>query len=136
MGTLLSVLLALIAAPAPPPVVPGRTLRVVATAYCQTGKTQSGVRVRYRVDGDLHTSVILPLSTHRALAARIKVLSSIRLDERRKPQDGRFSASIDGREIDFRVSTFPSYYGEKIVIRILDHKQGFIALDKIGQECP
>ena len=93
---------------------------------------QSGVRVRYRVDGDLHTSVILPLSTHRALAARIKVLASIRLDERRKPQDGRFSASIDGGEIDFRVSTFPSYYGEKIVIRILDRKQGFIPLDQIG----
>jgi type IV pilus assembly protein PilB len=93
---------------------------------------QNGVRVRYRVDGDLHTSVILPLSTHRALTARIKVLASIRLDERRKPQDGRFSASIDGRGIDFRVSTFPSYYGEKIVIRILDRKQGFIALDQIG----
>ncbi|HTR18700.1 MAG TPA: GspE/PulE family protein [Candidatus Paceibacterota bacterium] len=92
----------------------------------------SGVRVRYRVDGELHTSVILPLSTHRALTARIKVLASIRLDERRKPQDGRFSASIDGRGIDFRVSTFPSYYGEKIVIRILDRKQGFIPLDKIG----
>ncbi|MDR3571434.1 MAG: GspE/PulE family protein [Candidatus Pacebacteria bacterium] len=92
----------------------------------------SGVRVRYRVDGELHTSVILPLSTHRALTARIKVLASIRLDERRKPQDGRFSASIDGRGIDFRVSTFPSYYGEKIVIRILDRKQGFIPLDQIG----
>lgn len=93
---------------------------------------QSGVRVRYRVDGELHTSVILPLSTHRALTARIKVLASIRLDERRKPQDGRFSASIDGRGIDFRVSTFPSYYGEKIVIRILDRNQGFIPLDQIG----
>ncbi len=93
---------------------------------------QSGVRVRYRVDGELHTSVILPLSTHRALTARIKVLASIRLDERRKPQDGRFSASIDGRGIDFRVSTFPSYYGEKLVIRILDRKQGFIQLDQIG----
>jgi len=92
----------------------------------------SGVRVRYRVDGELHTSVILPLSTHRALTARIKVLASIRLDERRKPQDGRFSASIDGRAVDFRVSTFPSYYGEKIVIRILDRDKGFIALDQIG----
>ena len=91
-----------------------------------------GVRVRYRVDGDLHTSVILPLSAHRALVARIKVLSSIRLDERRKPQDGRFSASIDGRGIDFRVSTLPSFYGEKVVIRILDRKQGFIPLDQIG----
>ena len=64
--------------------------------------------------------------------ARVKVLASIRLDEQRKPQDGRFSASIDNREIDFRVSTFPSYYGEKIVIRILDRERGFIPLDKIG----
>lgn len=92
----------------------------------------NGVRVRYRVDGELHTSVVLPLSTHRAIVARIKVLSSIRLDERRKPQDGRFSATIDNREIDFRVSTFPSYNGEKIVIRILDRDQGFIPLDQIG----
>lgn len=92
----------------------------------------SGVRVRYRVDGELHTSVVLPLQTHRAVVARIKVLASIRLDERRKPQDGRFSASIDGRQIDFRVSTFPAYNGEKIVIRILDREQGFIPLDQIG----
>jgi type IV pilus assembly protein PilB len=92
----------------------------------------SGVRVRYRVDGELHTSVVLPLQTHRAIVARIKVLSSIRLDERRKPQDGRFSATIDGRPIDFRVSTFPTYSGEKIVIRILDREQGFIPLDQIG----
>ncbi len=91
-----------------------------------------GVRVRYRVDGDLHTSVILPPNTQRALTARIKVLASIRLDESRKPQDGRFSAKIDGRQIDFRVSTFPSYNGEKVVIRILDRDQGFISLDKIG----
>jgi type IV pilus assembly protein PilB len=92
----------------------------------------SGVRVRYRVDGELHTSVVLPPQTHRAIVARIKVLSSIRLDERRKPQDGRFSATIDNRQIDFRVSTFPSYNGEKVVIRILDREQGFIPLDKIG----
>ena len=92
----------------------------------------TGVRVRYRVDGDLHTSVILPSNTHRALVARVKVLASIRLDEQRKPQDGRFSAQIDNRPIDFRVSTFPSYSGEKIVIRILDRDQGFIPLDQIG----
>lgn len=94
--------------------------------------TPSGVKVRYRVDGDLHTSVILPLSTHRALVARIKVLASIRLDEQRKPQDGRFSASIDNRQIDFRVSTFPSTNGEKVVLRILDRDRGFISLDNIG----
>jgi len=94
--------------------------------------TPSGVRIRYRVDGDLHTSVVLPASTHRAFVARIKVLASIRLDEQRKPQDGRFSATIDDRQIDFRVSTFPSSNGEKIVIRILDRKRGFIPLEEIG----
>lgn len=92
----------------------------------------SGVRVRYRVDGELHTSVVLPITAHRAIIARIKVLASIRLDERRKPQDGRFSATIDKRQIDFRVSTFPSYNGEKVVLRILDREQGFISLDQIG----
>ncbi|HWO07311.1 MAG TPA: GspE/PulE family protein [Candidatus Paceibacterota bacterium] len=94
--------------------------------------TPQGVRVRYRVDGDLHTSVVLPLNTHRAVVARIKVLSAIRLDEKRRPQDGRFSAKFDDRQIDFRVSTFPSNYGEKVVIRILDREQGFIPIDKLG----
>ncbi|QQG38219.1 MAG: type II/IV secretion system protein [Candidatus Kaiserbacteria bacterium] len=118
------------------------TIKIVSTIlrYAIDGKASDihiepqtqGVRVRYRVDGDLHTSVILPMNTHRALVARVKVLASIRLDEQRKPQDGRFSASIDGRAIDFRVSTFPSYNGEKVVIRILDRDQGYIPLDKIG----
>src|SRR3989338_2535957 len=118
------------------------TIKIVSTIlrYAVDGKASdvhiepqsSGVRVRYRVDGELHTSAILPLSTHRALVARVKVLASMRLDEMRKPQDGRFSASIDTRQIDFRVSTFPSYNGEKVVIRILDREQGFIPLDQIG----
>ena len=118
------------------------TIKIVSTIlrYAVDGKASdihiepqsAGVRVRYRVDGELHTSVILPLNTHRALVARIKVLASIRLDEQRKPQYGRFSATIDERQIDFRVSTFPSYNGEKVVIRILDREQGFIPLDQIG----
>ncbi|MBI4087990.1 type II/IV secretion system protein [Candidatus Kaiserbacteria bacterium] len=118
------------------------TIKIVSTIlrYAVDGKASdvhiepqpAGVRVRYRVDGELHTSVVLPLNTHRALVARVKVLASIRLDEMRKPQDGRFSASIDNRQIDFRVSTFPSYNGEKVVIRILDREEGFISLDKIG----
>lgn len=118
------------------------TIKIVSTIlrYAIDGKASdihiepqsSGLRVRYRVDGDLHTSVVLPIATHRTLIARIKVLASIRLDEQRKPQDGRFSASIEGRQIDFRVSTLPSYYGEKVVIRILDREQGFIPLDSIG----
>src|ERR1019366_6710147 len=72
------------------------------------------VRVRFRVDGLLNTSLVLPPQVHSAVVARIKVISSMRLDEKRKPQDGRFSARVDGRRVDFRVSTFPSYYGEKV----------------------
>ena len=90
------------------------------------------IRVRFRVDGILNTSLLLPVSVHSAVVARIKILSNIKLDEKRKPQDGRFSAKIDGRKIDFRVSTFPTYYGEKVVMRILDQEKGVQTLDKIG----
>lgn len=90
------------------------------------------VRVRFRVDGVLNTSLVLPAQVHSAVVARIKVLSNMRLDEKRKPQDGRFSARIDGRRIDFRVSSFPAYYGEKIVMRILDQAKGVRTLDQIG----
>ncbi len=90
------------------------------------------IRVRFRVDGILNTSLILPPQVHSAVVARIKVLSNMRLDEKRKPQDGRFSARIDGRRIDFRVSTFPAYYGEKVEMRILDQAKGVRSLDKLG----
>ncbi|HEY4494578.1 MAG TPA: ATPase, T2SS/T4P/T4SS family [Candidatus Paceibacterota bacterium] len=90
------------------------------------------VRVRFRVDGVLNTSLVLPAQVHNAVVARIKVISNMRLDERRKPQDGRFSARIDGRKIDFRVSTFPAYYGEKVVMRILDQEKGVKKLDDMG----
>jgi type IV pilus assembly protein PilB len=90
------------------------------------------VRVRFRVDGILNTSLILPPQVHSALVARIKILSNMRLDEKRKPQDGRFSARIDGRKIDFRVSTFPAYYGEKVEMRILDQEKGVKKIDQLG----
>lgn len=90
------------------------------------------IRVRFRVDGILNTSLVLPAQVHQAVVSRIKVLSQMRLDERRKPQDGRFSARIDGRRIDFRVSTFPSYYGEKVVMRILDQAKGIRKLDDLN----
>ena len=89
------------------------------------------VRVRFRVDGILTTSLILPLKVHQAVVARIKILSNMRLDERRKPQDGRFSATINQRKVDFRVSTFPTYYGEKIAMRILDSERGVKKLDDL-----
>lgn len=90
------------------------------------------VRVRFRVDGILNTSLVLPPQVHSAVVARIKVLSNMRLDEKRKPQDGRFSARIDGRRIDFRVSTFPAYHGEKVEMRILDQAKGIRKMDQMG----
>ena len=90
------------------------------------------VRVRFRVDGILNTSLTLPINVHSAVAARIKVLCNMKLDEKRRPQDGRFSARIDGRKIDFRVSTFPTYFGEKVVMRILDHERGIRQLKDLN----
>lgn len=93
-----------------------------------TGKE---VKVRFRVDGELHTSLTLPLNVYSGVVARIKILAKLRLDEKRKPQDGGFSAKIDGRKIDLRVSTFPSYYGEKVVMRILDSEKGVRNLEDL-----
>lgn len=90
------------------------------------------VRIRFRVDGELMTSIILPSKVHDSVVARIKILARMKLDEKRMPQDGRFSARVQGRKIDFRVSTFPSYYGEKVVMRILDQEKGVKKLDQLG----
>lgn len=89
-------------------------------------------RVRFRVDGVLLTNITLPAKVHSAVVARIKVLSNMRLDEKRKPQDGRFSARVSGGKIDFRVSTFPTYYGEKVVMRILGTQTKNWKLDGVG----
>ena len=94
--------------------------------------TREKVRIRFRMDGDLHTSLELPTKVHRAVVARIKILASIKLDEKRKPQDGRFSAKVEARNIDFRVSTFPTFYGEKVVMRILDRSAGQRTLEDLG----
>jgi len=90
------------------------------------------LRVRFRVDGVLHTSLRLPIKVERSVVARIKVLANLKLDERRKPQDGRFSATIDDKRIDFRVSTFPTSHGEKVVMRILDKDQNRLSLKDLG----
>ncbi|MBI5139272.1 Flp pilus assembly complex ATPase component TadA [Candidatus Nomurabacteria bacterium] len=90
------------------------------------------VKVRYRVDGTLRTTILLPPNVYSGIVARIKILSKLRLDEKRKPQDGSFSTNIDGRKIDFRVSTMPAFYGEKVVLRILDAEKGVKSLDQLG----
>ena len=95
-------------------------------------RTAENVRVRFRVDGVLNTSLVLPAKIHSAVVARIKIVSNMRLDEKRKPQDGRFSAKVYDRRIDFRVSTFPTYFGEKVVMRILDQQKGVKSLEDLG----
>ncbi len=89
-------------------------------------------RVRFRIDGVLSTNITLPAKVHPSVVARIKVLSSMRLDEKRKPQDGRFSARVTGNKVDFRVSTFPTYYGEKVVMRILGASAKELRLQDLG----
>ena len=94
--------------------------------------TVNKVMVRFRVDGILQKSLELPPGVQSAVIARVKILSSIRLDEKRKPQDGRFSATFDGRRIDFRVSILPTNHGEKVVMRILDTSKGVSKLEDTG----
>jgi type IV pilus assembly protein PilB len=94
--------------------------------------SEEAVRVRFRIDGVLHTSLILPKDLYSAIVARIKILSNLKIDEQRKPQDGRFSIIDQDKKIDFRVSTFPTQYGEKVVLRILDTSNGIRSLEALG----
>ncbi len=94
--------------------------------------TDKELRVRYRLDGVLHTTLILPKRLHPAAISRIKILSNLKIDEKRKPQDGRFRITFNGREIDFRVSTLPTANGEKTAIRILDTSTGLQKLANLG----
>jgi type IV pilus assembly protein PilB len=88
--------------------------------------------VRYRIDGILHDAMILPKDTAPGIVARIKVLSNLKLDEKRLPQDGRFKIVNDSGRVSFRVSTLPTYFGEKTVIRILRENAKGFSLDGLG----
>jgi len=94
--------------------------------------TSANTRVRFRVHGKLYTSLFLPSAIHPAVISRIKILSNLRLDEMRIPQDGRFSTEVSGRVIDFRVSTFPTRIGEKAVLRVLDPSISIRTLPDLG----
>lgn len=96
--------------------------------------TKKELRVRFRIDGVLHANLILPLPVHPAVVARIKILANLKIDETRIPQDGRFSTKIGGKDIDFRVSTFPTTLGEKVVMRVLDPTEGVKDFKKLGLE--
>lgn len=90
------------------------------------------IRLRFRVDGVLHTTLSLPVNLLSAVVTRVKILSDLKIDETRLAQDGRFSALIGDRRVDFRVSTFPTRNGEKVVMRILDPMVGNIQLTDLG----
>lgn len=93
---------------------------------------ESDYRVRFRVDGVLHMSMILPKEIGPAVISRIKILANLKIDEKRKPQDGRFRISENGKNIDFRVSTLPVIGGEKAVMRILDKEEGVGDVKSLG----
>jgi type IV pilus assembly protein PilB len=90
------------------------------------------VIVRYRIDGVLHDAMTLPKDAATGIVARIKVLSNLKLDEHRSPQDGRFKIEKDDYKISFRVSILPVFDGEKIVMRLLDESSKGLTLEKMG----
>ena len=94
----------------------------------QEGRT----RVRYRIDGILQEKLILPSSVHDAVVSRIKILSNLKIDEKRVPQDGRFNFQTNDQEVDLRVSTLPTIHGEKIVMRLLKKDQSVPELPQLG----
>ncbi|MCK5044734.1 type II/IV secretion system protein [Candidatus Parcubacteria bacterium] len=94
--------------------------------------TRDKLRVRFRLDGILHSSILLPLRIHPAVIARLKIISNLRIDETRVPQDGRFSIRAGDKTIDFRISTFPTTLGEKVAIRVLNPEEGLKDFASLG----
>lgn len=93
---------------------------------------ENEVLVRYRIDGILHDAMTLPKNAAPSITARIKVLSNLKLDEKRLPQDGRFKMAVDAEKVSFRVSLLPTYYGEKTVMRLLREGGGGYTLEGLG----
>lgn len=89
-------------------------------------------RVRYRIDGILHEKILLPKKVHDAVVSRVKIMSSLKIDEKRLPQDGRFSFSYGNNDIDLRISTLPTIFGEKVVMRLLPKAQKPPSLQELG----
>ena len=94
---------------------------------------EKGVLVRHRLDGLLKEVMDLPKWVHEGLIARLKIMAGMDIAEKRLPQDGRLrSTAEDGNDVDFRVSTLRTLFGEKVVMRVLDHRKGVPALEEIG----
>jgi type IV pilus assembly protein PilB len=93
---------------------------------------EAGMRVRFRVDGILRETASFPKHTQGAIISRVKIISSMDIAEKRSPQDGRIQIQESGRSVDIRVSSLPTIYGEKVVMRILDQKASILAIDSLG----
>jgi type IV pilus assembly protein PilB len=93
---------------------------------------ENQVLIRYRIDGILRDAMVMPKNTASGITARIKVLSNLKLDEKRLPQDGRFKIDMEGEKVSFRVSTLPTYYGEKTVMRLLRENASGFTLEGLG----
>jgi len=90
------------------------------------------LRIRFRIDGHLVEAFVLPLGVHAALTSRLKIMSGMNIVEKRRPQDGQFSMTIDGKDVDVRVGSVATVWGEKIVMRILDKSRSSIGLNQLG----
>ena len=95
---------------------------------------ETTLRVRFRVDGMLQEGIVTPRAMHAGVVSRIKVMSGLDIAEHRVPQDGRCKIRVKGKEVDFRISVLPSYFGEKVVLRVLDKNQTALDLSKLGFE--
>jgi type IV pilus assembly protein PilB len=93
---------------------------------------ETRLRVRYRIDGALYNVMTPPRHIHAAIISRIKIMAEMDIAERRLPQDGRIQLKVENRDIDLRVSTIPTVFGEKVVMRILDKSQTLVGIEKIG----
>jgi type IV pilus assembly protein PilB len=93
---------------------------------------EKSLRVRFRIDGELRTTIETSVRYHAGVTSRIKIMSGLDITERRLPQDGRIQRRIEGRDVDFRVSTLPTIYGEKVTIRILDKSRLKLEIEQLG----
>lgn len=96
--------------------------------------TKTTVRIRFRIDGVLHEEMKFPRKIHAALVSRFKILAKLDIAERRVPQDGRIPLRVEGKEIDLRVATLPTVWGEKVTMRILDKSAILIGVERLGFE--
>ena len=93
---------------------------------------QKKTRIRYRIDGMLQERLSLPKKVHDSVVSRVKILSNLKIDERRLPQDGRFKIEVGGQEVDLRVSTMPTAFGEKVAIRLLEGEGRIMDFAELG----